>query len=270
MAKQYQEDPGTINFSKISTYLRCPLQYYFRYVMKIKTPPTAPLTFGSAFHKAVEHNYRQKIDSKKDLKTKEVQDKFAADFEVGARDTIWQPDEDKSKMLDLGVLCVSVYHDDAVAQRFDSRAISPQVQPSMVEEEFEVNFENMAKPMKGTIDLVDQNIVIRDTKTTARTPGPDEAFKNFQLTTYTLGYKIKTGKMPKGIALDYVVKTKAPKVVTLKDQRSEEDIDALLNTIGKVEFAIEHELWYPNPHNFMCGPKGCGNWEACQAGRKVK
>lgn len=269
MSKAYQQDPNTINFSKISTYLRCPMQYYFSYIQQIKVPPAAALSFGSAFHKALEYNYRQKIESRADLKTKDVQDMFAAEFEAAVEGAKFKEKQDPAEMLDHGVLCVGCYHDPKIAAQYDCQAISPQVQPLMVEQEFIVEFDNLKKKMMGTIDLVAEGDIIRDTKTSASKPSKDSAFKSFQLTTYFLGHRIMTKRDAKGIIIDYVVKTKKPQIISLPDERSEQDVKALLDMIGKIEFAISNNLWYPNPHNFMCTPEGCGYWEICQAGRKV-
>lgn len=50
--------------SAVNTYLRCPLQFYFRHVAKLREPDPAPgviepNTFGTLFHRAAELTYRQ-------------------------------------------------------------------------------------------------------------------------------------------------------------------------------------------------------------------
>lgn len=266
--RSYQHDASVINFSKISDYMRCPLKYYFAYIAKISTPKTSGLTFGSAFHAAVEHNYRQKITSRQDIKTKDIQDKFAAAFDDLGKATDFGEDK-PAALLDHGVLCVGCYHDQKIATEYDCQAISPQVQPTMVEQTFTVEFENFEKPLMGSIDLITEGEIIRDTKTAASKPSPDSTFKSNQLTCYTLGHKILTGKMPAGVALDYVVKTKKPQIITLEDTRTQADIDMFLVTVGRVEWAIAHGLFYPNFSNMMCTPKGCGYWFGanCLGGR---
>ncbi|MFA4936892.1 MAG: ATP-dependent DNA helicase [Patescibacteria group bacterium] len=47
--------PEHFSFSSISSYLKCPLEFKYRYLLKIPTPGNAYLSFGSSMHKALEH-----------------------------------------------------------------------------------------------------------------------------------------------------------------------------------------------------------------------
>ena len=46
----------------------------------------------------------------------------------------------------------------------------------------------------GRMDLVDDKIRIRDTKTSARTPTQDQVDTDLQMTAYSMGYRVKTGE----------------------------------------------------------------------------
>ncbi|MFH1867196.1 MAG: PD-(D/E)XK nuclease family protein, partial [Patescibacteria group bacterium] len=46
--------PDSFSFSSISSYLKCPLEYKYRYLLKIPAPSNAYLSFGSSMHKALE------------------------------------------------------------------------------------------------------------------------------------------------------------------------------------------------------------------------
>ena len=49
-----------ISYSAISTYQRCPLSYYFRYVTGLPEERiSAALIFGGAIHASVEHHFRE-------------------------------------------------------------------------------------------------------------------------------------------------------------------------------------------------------------------
>ena len=56
-----------ISVSALEMHQRCPKQYEFRYVEGMKIPPGIALIRGKAFHSGVAHNYKQKIESAKDL-----------------------------------------------------------------------------------------------------------------------------------------------------------------------------------------------------------
>ena len=60
------KQPEHYSASQISTYLRCPMVYFYRYIKGLKRPATGHLHLGTAFHYAQEINYKQKIDSRKD------------------------------------------------------------------------------------------------------------------------------------------------------------------------------------------------------------
>jgi hypothetical protein len=244
-------------------------------------PPKAALTFGSAFHKAIEHNYKQKIKSKKDLKLKEIKEAFASAFDDGAKKTNWDGD-DPDKLKDHGILCISCYHDDKIAIEHDCRAIAPTINPIACEQEFDFPLTGSNRTMKGYIDLVDdktedgieingqivKGLIIRDTKTAARKPDANSTFKNFQLTSYFWAWLQIDGELPAGVCLDHVVKTKKPQIITLFDTRTAADIKAFEKMVDKVEQAIDYGLFFPNPNNFMCSEDQCGYWPKCQAGRK--
>ncbi len=47
--------PEQFSFSSISSYLKCPLEFKYRYLLKIPTPGNAHLSFGSSMHKTLEN-----------------------------------------------------------------------------------------------------------------------------------------------------------------------------------------------------------------------
>ncbi len=60
--------------SAINTYLRCPVQFYFQRVARLKEPPTPPdviepNTFGTLFHKAAELLYKDVLEQHRGLVT---------------------------------------------------------------------------------------------------------------------------------------------------------------------------------------------------------
>ena len=60
--------PGDIlSPSSNNQYRRCPAQWRFRHIDYLPDPPTGALTQGSAVHAAIGENFRQKIETKKDL-----------------------------------------------------------------------------------------------------------------------------------------------------------------------------------------------------------
>jgi putative RecB family exonuclease len=243
-----------LSISQIQCYLRCPAQYYFRYVRGIQTPPNRALTIGKVVHAANEANYKQKLNTGIDMELEDIRGITEMVFDQQAPITDWGED-DPGEAKDTALTLASLYH----------QKVAPAVQPKAVELRVTVEFENVPYSLLGFIDLIDSEGFIRDTKTTAKTPNEDEAGKSLQLTTYCLAYQCEYGHDPAGVKLDYLVATKTPRYVQLQGARTEAEIDRLLRLIGKVAGAIGAGHYYPNPTSFLCSEKACQHWQLCQA-----
>lgn len=246
-----------ISVTQINTYIRCPLQYKFRYLDGLILPPRAALTKGKSVHKGVEHNYTQKIESHEDVKLSEVQEVVAAEFETLATETEFEKDEEPGKIKDDTVSLATLYH----------KEVAPTVQPIMVEKKVEVKFENASYNLLGYIDVIDDKDYIRDTKTTGRTPPESDVHKSLQLTAYSMSYRTLYGKEEAGVKLDYLVQTKIPKTVQFESKRTERDIERFLKTMGMVAHAIQNNIFFPNENNFLCSAEKCGYWSMCHSNK---
>jgi putative RecB family exonuclease len=243
--------PDYISPSQISMFLRCPSQYYFRYCEGLILPSKSVMIKGKAVHKGQEINYKQKIQTKQDLSLSDVQDAAATEFDSSVPETEWKPDEDKGKIKDEVITLAGLYH----------KEVAPMVQPEYVEEE--VYFEADGLKFKGFIDVVQEGGIIRDTKTTAKTPSQDIADKSLQLTAYSFAYRTLLGQEEKKVVLDYLVNTKTPKYVPLESSRCKDDIDRFLAIAKQISKAIQSGIFYPNVDNFMCNSEHCGYWHKC-------
>lgn len=244
-----------ISPSQINMYLRCPMQYKFRYIDELVLPPRAAMTKGKSVHRGIEYNMTQKIGTQQDLKLNDVLDFTAASFEEFAEDTEWEQSDDIGKTKDESISLVTLYHEN----------IAPTIQPMMVEEKVEVDVNGIK--LLGYIDLIDNNGYIHDTKTASRSPSQNEADKNLQLSAYALAYRELMGMPEKGVKLDYLVQTKKPKVVTLEACRTEQDIKRFSGILQSIAKCIENEIFYPNPTNMMCNERWCGYYHQCVGGK---
>lgn len=240
-----------ISVTQMKMYLRCPLQYQYRYIDGLKIPPASALTLGKSIHSALEVNYSQKIKSKTDLRAEQVIDVFSDYWDEKSKETIFEADEKAGEVKDDGVKLITAYH----------KQISPTIQPKLVEKEFELEFENVSYTLKGYIDLVDKDNVIIDHKTTKRSMVESDVAKDIQLTCYALAYRSLLGSQETGLRFDVMVRNKTPKIQQLATIRTQADIDRFLKVMAYISKAIEHGIFYPSP-NFMCGV--CGYKELCR------
>lgn len=242
-----------LSVTQLKMYLRCPLQYKFRYVDGIKIPPVSNLTLGKAIHSALEVNYTQKITSQTDLPLDAIKSAFSDCWDRDEKETVFDSDEKPGNIKDEGIGLLSAYHDK----------VSPTITPKIVERDFELTFENVVYTLKGKLDLVDVYNIIIDHKTSKRSMSEDVAGTDIQLTCYALAYRHVFGIMEKSLRFDVMVRTKTPKIQQLPTQRTQKDIDRFLKVLAYVCKAIETGIFYPNT-GFACSNCGygelCGRW----------
>ena len=262
--KLLDENPGTVylSASRIGMHVRCPKQYEFRYVEGLKMRPSGAMILGGSWHSALEVNYKQKIDSRSDIKVTDMTEIFADSFDerVKNEEIDWK-DEKPGVVKDVGVSITILHH----------KQIAPTVQPVTVEQEFLVPFTDTNK-LYGFLDVIDsvgKKRFIVENKSAGRTPSEDEVFKDVQLTAYSYAYRSLYGKNEDGIRKDIAVKTKVPKTVQMKTTRDGNSIEILRQMAKGVESNTKSGVFPPNPNSFLCSKKWCGFWDLCM-GKKQK
>lgn len=248
----------TFSVSKLKCYLRCPAVYYYRYILGLYPPPSSNMMLGTAIHGAIEHNFRKKKETHQDLPVSDVQEFFSANFNYLKGQVLWEPGEVPGKIKDEGVKLLELYLTE----------LAPKIMPDLVEDVFHVKFENCSCIFKGIIDLVTEEALIVDHKTSGRSPIPEAVHKDLQCTAYSLGFRFKTKRIEKGIAFDYLVRGKNPKLVRVETSRSQSDIDGFLRLLGRVMTAVQEGLFYPNSTGQFCTERMCQFWSECAGGRK--
>lgn len=245
-----------LSFTQIGMYLRCPRQYEFRYIQGLRRPPSGALVLGSSWHKAIERNYRQKVQTEIDLPLEDVQDCFSDAFDQAfTEDVELDEGEDKGQLKDTGVLITTEHH----------KLIAPKVQPLFVEQEFNLDLgAGFPFTLKGFWDVIERDGTIADNKSYSKTPSQSDLDKDIQFSAYATAYRAIHQKIEPGLRMDCVVKTKVPKAVQLHTKRSNDDCRWFLGLVEKVAQAIQSGTFFPNPSSHLCSPKWCGYWSQCR------
>lgn len=241
-----------LSATQINMFKRCGQQYYYRYCEGLKCPPRAALTLGSSFHFGLAINYGQKVASRQDLPLGDVLDAYSARFEDMAEDTEWQQ-ENPAKVKDSGIATLKTYQEQ----------VAPEIQPSEVERQFKLSFKHVPWTFTGYMDVLDENMVIVEAKTTSRSlsePQPDHVL---QVTGYAAGLLATTG-VKQTARIDYAVKKKEPAICTFRVLIDDKKVDFFLTVMGRVAQGIENEIWVPNRNSNLCSEKWCGYWHRCQ------
>ncbi len=211
------------------------------------------LTLGSAYHKGLEVNFKQKVKTEKDLPLDVVRDAFSTEWERRLRyDDVQFIDGAKpGKVKDGGIKLVSEYHTN----------VAPSVQPFMVEEPFTI--QAGGSELKGIIDLATSGAII-DHKTAARPWTQERADSDLQATCYLLamhdmGVPIDSFEFHVGIS------EPEPDVAKLRTRRSKAEFDWYLQLLGQVTKVIQSGVFLPAmPGSYVCSERWCGYYSICK------
>lgn len=237
-----------ISYSQYNMYLTCGIKYHRKYIEGIPLLSSPVLVGGKAVHKGIEINYLQKISSKVDLPVSDLKDCVADEIEKGFQEELFFSEDEKTlgreklrgHWKDLAVSGVEVYHKD----------ICPGVQPVGVEQEFKLRWGNHI--LHGFMDVVDEKALVRDTKTTRKSPAENIAHNSQQLTLYAIAYKTLYGRLPEKLSLDYVVMNGKTKTVICETTRTQEDLKKFLMRLQRVINGIQAGVFLPPSEAWAC------------------
>ena len=248
-----------ISASKVKTFSRCPLQYWFSYVRGLKKPIRVNAVLGSACHKGLEENWKYKSISFKDLKIKTVLEHFDTAFEERfKKEEVEMGDSPKGVIKDDGCRLLTEYH----------KNYAPPIQPDaqFVERYFRIPFKNVPYILVGKIDMADVNKLLREYKTGRSKKGMGELASNIQLPIYMLGYKQVSGVVPKGFVVEQLtmLKTKiniTQEVVPPEMMWSQKAVAMMLKSVNA---AMEKNAFFPSNNPRICS--WCGFIDECRKG----
>lgn len=124
----------------------------------------------------------------------------------------------------------------------------------------------------GEMDIVERiphlgqiGQVIRDTKTSSKSPNQDTADGSHQLTAYALASQVVDGMMPDAVKLDYLIDLKREtKTMTLESKRTVADVGKYLDRIVSVVIQMESGNFVPTSDKaWWCAEKWCAYHSIC-------
>lgn len=244
-----------LSASQINTYLRCPMQYYYSRVLKIKSKPALALVLGSSYHSALEHNLVQKIDTKVDRPLDEVIDVYSDTYDKGIEDAGGEIDKKEAgQEKDIGTTLVEGYHN----------GVAPTVQPVSVEKYFrlKIHTPHIDYGLSGYMDLIESNDIVIDHKTKGRMFLPFELETDLQMSIYSLAFRTLNDRKENSLRFDVAVKNKKkPEIILAPMHRTTEQIQSTVRSIASVAKSIKEGLFYKQPSVQVCS--WCGYCEKC-------
>lgn len=255
-------DKPHISHSQLSMYWRCPEQYRRRYMEGETLPPGIALMTGSAIHKGAEINFRQKIDSHKDLPVDDIVEISTAAFNV-AKSGGYTLSEDETQQGRDVVLGEATDQTAALA-KVHATEQAPDYQPVEVEHLTRIVFPHATHDLLAITDLRDDQGRLTDIKTAAKRKPQSAVDESVQLTIYAAAYSIEHGFQPSEVRLDTLIKTKTPGRQVLSSKRDHRDYAVLVHRINVTLSAIEAGLFPPCvPDSWQCSDRWCGFFRTC-------
>jgi len=240
------------------------MAFYFRYVERLKIPPSSSIALGSSFHNAVEFGLERKLIKNRFPKVEIIKEVFSDSFDKLKKDVEWKKDEKPGKLKDLGIITTEKYYEHK-AKKLKPKVIETELKIDMKNEEEGREYEVILIP-----DLITNDEAIVDFKLKRRSPGKKIGLDTYlQLLLYSLGYMKEYKTKPKILRTDYVICKTVPEYLSYKTKPEVEGFNNLLLTVDNVAKAIENEIFYVNPNCQFCSPDYCGYWNLCMGKKKI-
>ena len=251
--------------SQISTFFKCGMQWYFRYVKGLKVPPGVALLTGKAAHKGAEVNLRAKLETGAALP-------LGAALEA-ARDELVASWANEPPVVDSGLLPEAAMGDaidTAVAlTELHHLKVAPLIQPTAVERALRLELPG-PYDLEMQIDVEEANGVIDIKTKDGKSPSPGTAEKSTQLALYDLARKVE-GHPTHFVRLDFLVRrARGATYEAQAAQLTEDDHRRALDRVDIVARSIQAGIFPPaQPDSWACSAKWCGYWENhCPHGRR--
>ena len=251
---------GHLSPSQLNTYATCPKKYFYTYVEGIRYRTYASLINGSAVHLALEHDLRQKMETKINLPTNLVAEVYSDAFDKTEKEAkektegVDWGEENRGEVKDGGVNSLVNYH----------REVAVQLKPKSIEEPMTIEFVNSELKLFIKPDMIGEDDQIVDFKTAKKDMSKNIIVPPPQLSFYSLA-KPDT----KSLRIDTMVRTKKPTYsINVFKPDSLEQRRQTLADISSIEKSIKAQLYPRTGHIYgflIC--KSCPFQKQCWGGQ---
>lgn len=252
-----------VHYSALDLLWRCGIAFEFRYLKRMRLPPTSPLHVGRGVDHAANINLQHKIDTDALLTTEHVLDL--------ARDRTRESFEDSGVTLAPDEPTEIAARDMAVDKavrltKLHATQLAPKLKPKAVQKSFALEIQNFSFDVVGTRDLDDIDGAVHDLKTARKSPSKHAAAQSDQGTLYALSaWVIDKRAAPITFALDTLVDLKREtKLVTQSSTRNEADFAVMAKRIENAERIILSGAFTPaRQTDWFCDLRYCEFAKIC-------
>jgi len=229
--------PLKLNQDSINSYLTCPLQYRYNYLLKLPKSQTGAMVLGTAVHKSLEAFYLAK-KTHTPITSEELINVYTSNFsDVGFFNA-----QNREELFNKGKQIISEFYQNQKNTQYENL---------LVEEKFNLVYDGVM--ITGRFDLITidkDKTTIMDFKTSQ---GVDEkkakerVNSSIQLKIYALAYKEKYHHPADEIGLYFVENN-----IYAKRKPDEKLYQKAMSDITKVKEGIVSENFIPKPDKFSC------------------
>jgi CRISPR/Cas system-associated exonuclease Cas4 (RecB family) len=263
------------SFSQMNMYLRCSMQYYFRYIKGLIIPPNINLSSGKAIHEALEYNSLYKMKHDEDMPIEDLldvgsqsHDKYMGQVEDANPKEVGQNKDENQSIL-------TIYR----------RTQAPAIRPLAVEYPFRVELpDDESGPYTPVIGFIDsfselpdprpgpsgpRIIALEDYKRVSRKKNQAEVDLSPQLTLYDYVYNLQTSSVTDVVGFRQLGFTKKEGPYSTPLYRQQQSLPVrenrwkrMLNQLKNVQQAIAKGVFVPVDDPRICS--WCGYKDICQ------
>lgn len=248
-----------LSYSAISTYAKCPLKYFFKYIAGLPDETvSASLVFGGAIHRAVEHHFRELLAGNPPVTLADLMSAYQEEWAEREGTEIRFGNDDRINLDKLAERMLGAFRQHDLAK--------PSGRVLAVEEELRGAIIPGLPDILARVDLIVETLdelVVSDWKT-SRTKWTQENVDESAEQLILYSELARDFAPQKRLRIEFAVLTKT-KEISIERHRlgvTRGQVDRTKRIVTRIYRAIEAEHFYPAPSQMNC--PGCPFREPCR------
>ena len=229
-----------LTVSQVNTYLDCPLDFYFKYILCVPQEPGFSSSYGTLMHSLLEELNRCVYDGK-EIEYQALEAQLVRAWPQYGHSSPAQRER-------------ALEHAKNVLNRLCKDISSSPRKPIAIEESFKISLPDHKLTVRGRFDAVfplGDSVEIVDYKTSSSVDTPEKAKSRAsgseQLTLYALAWQISHDELPSLVTLDFIDTGQRGSL-----KKTQRGIDGCIARLEKVADGIRNRQFLPGREHKFC------------------